>query len=74
MDTRVPFYELIKSACLSRRITQKELSKMTGIKESALSHYFTGLRQPTLQNFYLICDALDLDTNSILDLMYKGAK
>lgn len=72
MNTRVPFCELIRSACLSRRITQKELSKMTGIRESALSHYFTGLRQPTLQNFYLICDALDLDTNELLKRMYKG--
>ena len=72
MDTRIPFYKLIRSACLSRNIAQKELSKMTGIRESALSHYFTGLRQPTLQNFYLICDALDLDTNDLLKQMYKG--
>lgn len=72
MDTRVPFYKLIRSNCQAQNITQKELSKITGIRESALSHYFTGLRQPTLQNFYLICDALDLDTNELLKLMYKG--
>ena len=72
MDTRVPFYQLIRTACNAQKINQKELSQKTGIRESALSHYFTGLRQPTLQNFYLICDALGLDTNELLKLMYKG--
>ena len=51
-------------------MSQKELCQKTGITVSAMSHYFTGSRIPTLRNFYLICLYLGLDPEMVLSRIY----
>lgn len=65
--------DIFKITAQENKMSQKELCQKTGITVSAMSHYFTGSRIPTLRNFYLICLYLGLDTELVLSRIYtKG--
>lgn len=42
-----------------KRMTIEQLAIKTGISESTLMYYRTGVRNPTLKNFLLVVNALD---------------
>ena len=42
-----------------KRMTIEQLAIKTGIAESTLMYYRTGVRNPTLKNFLLVVNALD---------------
>ena len=48
--------------------SQKELSEMTGITESAISRYVNGERMPSLKNVIKIARALECSVGDLIDL------
>ena len=48
--------------------SQKELSEMTGITESAISRYVNGERIPSLKNVIKIARALECRVGDLIDL------
>lgn len=73
----------IKAMLEEKNISQKELSEITGITESAISHYVRGERVPRGANLIKIAKALgttadellnnDFETDKKNDLMYAKA-
>ena len=59
-------YELLKQ----KNMTQKELAMITGLTESAISHYIKGDRVPRGVNLKKIADALNVTTDEILNIEY----
>lgn len=57
----------IKTMLEDKHITQKELSEMTGITESAISHYVRGTRVPRGSNLIKIAKALGTTTDELLN-------
>ena len=57
----------IKEMLLEKGISQKELSNLTGITESAISHYVNGERVPRGMNLVKIADALGTTTDDLLN-------
>jgi len=46
-------------------LTVRELSMMTGVKESVITSYESGVRQPSLRNLWRIVTALGMDLNEL---------
>lgn len=73
----------IKTLLEEKNITQKELAKITGLTESAISHYVKGDRVPRGANLVKIAKALGVTTDELLyndnpsnkesDLLYAKA-
>lgn len=66
----ITFGEVLKDICVEKGYTQAELAKRAGITESAVCHYIKGDRVPHLEQFYKLCNALELDTNDVLYWCY----
>ena len=47
-------------------ITQTELARRLGVRQSNVSHYIKGNKMPALDTFANLCKLLDVDTNYIL--------
>lgn len=47
-------------------ITQTELARRLGMRQSNISHYIKGDKMPALDTFANLCKLLDVDTNYIL--------
>ena len=60
----------IKNARKTRILTQRELSKLTGISEIVLYIYENGLKEPTLGDLRKIAIALNISTDYILGRIY----
>ena len=56
----------IKEMITKQGISQKQLSEMTGITESAISHYIKGDRVPRGANLVKIAKALGTTTDDLL--------
>lgn len=52
----------------SRKITMKELSKIIGVSEAAVSQYETGKRDPDLKTLIAISNYFDVTTDYLLGL------
>lgn len=59
--------ETMESLLKKKNITQKQLSIMTGITESAISRYISGDRVPRGVNLVKIANALDTTTDNLLN-------
>jgi transcriptional regulator with XRE-family HTH domain len=57
----------IATLLFQRKMTQKELAKVTDITESAISHYIKGDRVPRGVNLIKIAKALGVTTDYLLD-------
>ncbi len=56
----------IKELLNEKNISQKRLSEMTGITESAISHYIKGDRVPRGMNLIKISEALGISADSLI--------
>ena len=57
----------LKDLLNDSRISQKELSELTGISEPTISRYIAGNMMPTLKNIVSIMEALDCDYEDLID-------
>jgi transcriptional regulator with XRE-family HTH domain len=51
---------------IDRGITQAELARYAGFKPSAISHYETGRRAPSLANLIALADALGVSLDALV--------
>ena len=65
-DGYTQFIVNIKRITKQKNLTQKELSKLTGIGEKAMSRYFTGTASPNLENLVKLADALYVSCDELL--------
>lgn len=55
-------------------ITQEQFAKELNINRISLSRYENGLRQPPLETFNKICEALGLNNKNRMDLLKSMSK
>lgn len=65
MNVNEKIGKIIRNARLYKRMTMKDLGKLTGYSEVAIHNYETGARGMSLETFFSICQILDLDINEV---------
>lgn len=60
------FINRLKSIMSERKITQSELSKRTGIRQSSISDWLNGRYEPKQDKIYLIAQALSVSPSWLL--------
>lgn len=68
-DITVVFGEIIRQRRKEKRMTMKQLSEKVNVAESTICRYERGEREMSLQNFFDICDALDLEPNDVQKML-----
>ena len=58
--------ERLKESRMKKGITQEELGKLIGVTKVSICGYELGTRTPTIDNFILLADVLDVDPNYLL--------
>lgn len=61
----------LQTAIKESGMTQTELAKRLGIRQTQISCYLKGLKMPALDTFANLCEVLDLDANDILCISAK---
>lgn len=64
----------IKELLREKNLSQKNLSSLTGITESAISHYVNGTRVPRGTNLIRIANALETTTDDLLNTYKESNK
>ena len=67
MDVNKHIFELLDE----KEISQKELSKMTGISESTISDWKRKGKTPGIDKLLLLCDKLNVDLYSLVGIDYE---
>lgn len=69
------FGERLRRIREQKRLSQAELAEKTGLQPSAISHFESGRRRPSIDNLMRLADALFITTDIILgrDTDEKGA-
>ena len=62
----IQFINRLKSIMSERKITQSELSKRTGIRQSSISDYLNGRYEPKQDKIYLIAQTLGVSPSWLL--------
>ena len=62
----IQFINRLKSIMSERKITQSELSKRTGIRQSSISDWLNGRYEPKQDKIYLIAQALGVSLSWLL--------
>jgi len=60
------FAERLRTARESRKMSQSDLAKETGLMPSAVSHFETGRRSPSFANLKTLSDALNVTTDYLI--------
>ncbi len=58
----------LKQIRLTLGLSQVDLAKMSGLQPSAISHFETGKRSPSLKNLIRLCRALHCKPNALIDI------
>ena len=58
--------ERLKESRMKKGITQEELGKLIGVTKVSICGYELGTRTPTIDNFILLADVLDVDPNYLV--------
>ena len=62
----IQFINRLKSIMSERKITQSELSKRTGIRQSSISDWLNGRYEPKQDKIYLLAQALGVSPSWLL--------
>ncbi len=65
-NKRPDFAQALRQWRTGSGMTQKQLSKKTGISEMHLSHFENGRRLPNLRNFKALCAGLGTTADNLL--------
>ena len=66
------FPEHLKSIRESKKLSQTDLAKKTGLKPSAISHFETGQRKPSFDNLVKLADALSVSMDYLFGRDARG--
>ena len=64
------FPQRLKCTREMRKLTQSSLAKITGLEPSAISHFETGERTPSMKNLVKLCVALEVRSEYLLSLCH----
>lgn len=59
--------ERIKAIREGKRLSQLDLSLISGVSQTAISQIETGKKSPTLATFLRLCDALEISPETVLE-------
>lgn len=62
------FKDRLKQKRIDLDMTQEELADKTGLVGSAISHFETGQRTPSLNNLIRLCKGLECKPNDLVDV------
>lgn len=62
---------IVREARLNKRMTMKDLGKLTGYSEVAIHNYELGTRGMSIETFFEVCNILDID---VLDVQRQCLK
>jgi len=60
------FADCLKRIRRSKRLSQSDVARMTGLMPAAISHFETGERRPSLENLQKLADALAVSVDYLL--------
>jgi transcriptional regulator with XRE-family HTH domain len=60
------FSERLKKIRESKKLSQSDLGKKTGLQSAAISHFETGQRKPSFDNLKKLADALSVSIDYLL--------
>ncbi len=60
------FGETLREARHQRHLTQEDLAEKAGIHRNHISFMERGLRSPTLEVLFRVCQALDIDASEVV--------
>lgn len=61
------WYEQARNRMKNKRITQADLAEALGVSQGLISHFFTGRREPTLEQVGAIAKVLGVDPEDLFD-------
>ncbi len=64
---------IIKKGLKEKNMNQTELAKAVGCDKTAINHYLSGSRLPSVDILISICDVLDIDLNSFKNRQFARA-
>lgn len=64
--TNVEIGKALRKARKERKLTQEQVSNMTGITRSVLTRYELGQIEISMPNFMLICEAIGVNYSDVL--------
>lgn len=65
--TKTTFKKKLRGEREKRRLSQNNLSDLSGINASAISHFETGKRLPSLNNIIKLCKGLGCEPNDLIN-------
>ena len=71
MNTKL--IERLRQARIEKGLKQRDVEKMTGIKNTTLSNYENGITNPDIDTVLTLCEAYGLDYTHVLEEAY-GSK
>lgn len=60
------FSKQLRTTRTGKGLSQADLAAKTGLQPSAVSHFESGRRSPSIDNLQLLADALDVTTDHLL--------
>ena len=66
-DWKKEFSRKVHRLMANRRITQRDLSELTGIPETTISNYMKGKSMPSAQNVRLLAKAFEISIDNLYD-------
>ena len=66
------FRERLQTARTTRKMTQHDVARKTGLMPSAISHFETGGRRPSIENLKKLCESLDVRADYLLGLSKRA--
>lgn len=73
MDIQLNFQKAVTKCLINKRMTQLDLSVMTGISQSSIYRYLAGKRSPSLAQVEVIANALEISSIALMAYPYQVA-
>lgn len=73
MNTNTKLIEQLRQARIEKGLTQRDVGRLTGIKNTTLSNYENGVTNLDIDTVLTLCEAYGLDYTKVLEEAY-GSK
>lgn len=73
MDIQLNFQKAVTKCLINKRMTQLDLSVMTGISQSSIYRYLAGKRSPSLAQVEVIANALEISSIALMAYPHQVA-
>ncbi len=73
-DARKNFGRRLRRAREARGLTAQQVADRSGVAVTAISHFETGRRGPSIDNLYALCIALAVSADELLGIGYMQGR